>query len=202
MRAFDPKKLIGVFHAPVGRSNHYGLGRTFLPFFYAAFTPPARTPCIDRDYDQANEARLRALHENKRSLSFQQSHIIKPIEQPKLITTPRSDTFKALRDEYHHYHLRFRGANSSEDEPRLIHTMTRKVGIKKAIDSYELRRVFSQFFRPREQLVVEQDADILKLAEQMIYLEESLSESFWTIVHLRCETMLLDCSCRYARFRI
>lgn len=134
------RKFPKLFREKVGRDNHYCLGRLLEPFptleaiAPTPFVAPPRTPCIDPDYDQARESRLRRVHETRhgfqalgiadqsrpRSLgTHHESYTLRrlwansPPQQPGLVIAPRCTAFTALRDEYRSYHHPFRGGTSA-----------------------------------------------------------------------------------------
>ena len=138
--AFVARKFPKLFRDKVGRDNHYCLGRLLEPsptletIARTPFVAPPRTPCIDPDYDQARERRLRRAHETihhfhalgiddwsgPQSLStHHQSYTLRrlcansPSEKPELGIASRCTAFNALREEYRRYHHPFRGGTST-----------------------------------------------------------------------------------------
>lgn len=202
-----PKRFSNsLFASRVGRNHQYGLGRTITPPYGQVFVPPPRTPCIDWDYDQANEARLRALHQRKYPRQVEEWHkeaLWEKYGHAMLVREgqqERRDSFKAFRDEYHEYHHPFRSGVAQDPAHQIRNHSTS--GVKQAIVQYEQRRPFTQLFRRHEMTPDEQDPDMLELMHHMIQVEKSLGASRRNILHMRNELMILDCTFRYARFRI
>lgn len=190
------KSVFELLHrAPVGRTNQYGLGRFVNPPLGVPFVAPPRTPCIDPDYDQATEARLRSEHKKKFDSYFQELQAVEVVQKPE------RDPFKAYRDEYHNYHHPFRNS-FSHNQGRQLHTSARKPSVKEAIIQHEQRRPFTQLFRRRQATIVEQDPKMLELMEHIIQLEKGLRVSCRNIILMRNELMVLEYSCQYARYKI